>query len=149
MSGDRAQRRRRRTPSRTNGGTCGWILVASHAQRLALGRAAPVDDLHRASAGAGAGGADNVAEGVEPPAVRAGWRRYTLLYREFFVDEAGTISSRRSSAPTRVTSPSAWSSICRPTSTARQFADGSKNPRTSTTVATHCFAPRLSRRSWV
>jgi hypothetical protein len=47
-------------------------------------------------------GPTTVAQGVEPPAVRAGWRRYTLLNKEFFVEEAGTISSRCSSAPTRV-----------------------------------------------
>jgi hypothetical protein len=38
-------------------------------------------------------------------------RPYPLLNSEFFVDEAGTISSRCSSAAARVTSPSAWSSI--------------------------------------
>jgi len=57
-----------------------------------------------------------------------GGRRYPLLNREFFVDVAGTISSRCSSALARVTSPSARSSICRPASTTRQSADGSKKP---------------------
>jgi hypothetical protein len=80
-------------------------------------------------------GPTTVTQAVEPPAVRAG-RRYTLLNREFFVDEAGTISSRCSSAPTRVTSPSAWSSICRPTSTARQSTNrripGRQRPRPPT-----------------
>jgi hypothetical protein len=61
--------------------------------------------------------------------------RYMLLNSEFFVDGAGTISSRCGAAATPVTSPSAWSTSCGPTSTARQSGDGSKNPSRSTTSA--------------
>ena len=88
-----------------------------------------------------------VTEDVEPPAVRAGWSALHALEQRVLRRGGRHHLEPLQFGTDTVRSPSAWSNICRPTSTARQSADGSKNPRTSTTAATHCLAPseRLRR----